>query len=210
MIKDYSGRFVTLKEIPDQVRNDGSSIILFLGKYNRLKMIDYNNSTLYFVTVTTKGRVCLFGTIDEGQMHLNEMGMIVNNCWLDIPENFPDVVMDVFVVMPNHVHGIIMVNNSQKKTKGAKKSIHKPEKGLLEAVIGQFSYKSTMEIVTMSRREKTDEWRWSIWNDNYYTRIIESEHYLNILRWYIIQNPYRWDVDRENPYRNIQKRRDMP
>jgi putative transposase len=75
----------------------------------RLKGYDYTRAGAYFVTICTKDRACLFGDVSDGVMRLNQMGHIVWQCWLAIPDHFPHVLLDEFVVMPNHVHGIIVI-----------------------------------------------------------------------------------------------------
>ncbi|BAU56100.1 transposase [Mucilaginibacter gotjawali] len=73
----------------------------------RLKGYDYSQNGLYFITICTYHRECLFGEIIDRKMILNDAGKIANECWLKIPEHFPDAVLHEHVVMPNHVHGII-------------------------------------------------------------------------------------------------------
>ena len=73
----------------------------------RLKGYDYSQNGLYFITICTYNRECLFGEIIDKKMILNDAGKIANECWLKIPEHFPDAVLHEYVVMPNHVHGII-------------------------------------------------------------------------------------------------------
>ncbi len=88
---------------------------LFKNKYRiesaRLKGWDYSSPGAYFVTIITKNRVCCFGDVENGFMHLNELGKIAKQCFEKIPEHFPFVSVDVFVIMPNHVHGIIIIND---------------------------------------------------------------------------------------------------
>jgi REP element-mobilizing transposase RayT len=86
---------------------------LFKNKYRiestRLKGWDYSSPGAYFVTITTKNRICYFGNVENGDMYLNELGEIAKQCFEKIPEHFPFVSLDVFVIMPNHVHGIIII-----------------------------------------------------------------------------------------------------
>jgi len=77
----------------------------------RLAGYDYSQSGAYFITIVTQDRVSLFGSIIDGKMQLNEWGQIVRECWVEIPAHFPNAVLDEFVVMPNHVHGIIVLVN---------------------------------------------------------------------------------------------------
>jgi len=75
----------------------------------RLQGYDYTQPGAYFVTLVTYHRACLFGDIVDGEMRLNDAGRIAEQCWLDIPSHFPDVELDAFVIMPNHVHGILRI-----------------------------------------------------------------------------------------------------
>ncbi len=77
----------------------------------RLKGYDYAAAGAYFVTVCTKGRACLFGEIVNGDMQLNEFGKIVMATWADLPAHYAGVELDAFVVMPNHVHGIVVLTS---------------------------------------------------------------------------------------------------
>ena len=77
----------------------------------RLKGYDYSRDGLYFITICTRNRECLFGEIINRQMILNDAGKMANQCWLKIPEHFPNAILHEHVVMPNHVHGIIELAN---------------------------------------------------------------------------------------------------
>ena len=77
----------------------------------RLKGYDYSQAGAYFVTICTQSRECLFGEIVDGGMRLNSAGDITCQCWDDIPTHFPHVDLDAFVVMPNHVHGIVVITD---------------------------------------------------------------------------------------------------
>jgi hypothetical protein len=76
----------------------------------RLKEYDYSQPGEYFVTICAKNHECMFGSILNGSMNLNEKGRIVDGCWKGIPEHFPNVDLDEYVIMPNHFHGIVIVN----------------------------------------------------------------------------------------------------
>jgi REP element-mobilizing transposase RayT len=75
----------------------------------RLRDYNYSQSGAYFVTICTKERACMFGEIVDGAMQLNDAGIMVEQCWSDIPNHFPQVDLNAFIVMPNHVHGIIVI-----------------------------------------------------------------------------------------------------
>lgn len=82
----------------------------------RLKGYDYSQEGLYFITICCQNRACLFGEIINGEMILNKSGQIANDCWLEIPQHFPNVVLHEHIIMPNHIHGIIEIKT---KTVGA-------------------------------------------------------------------------------------------
>ncbi|MFN8396000.1 MAG: transposase [Bacteroidia bacterium] len=75
----------------------------------RLQGYDYAQSGLYYVTICAQGQRCIFGTVFDSQMHLNELGIAANQCWLEIPLHYPMVLLHEHIVMPNHVHGIIEI-----------------------------------------------------------------------------------------------------
>ncbi|MBU1132275.1 hypothetical protein KKC32_03470 [Patescibacteria group bacterium] len=89
-------------------------------KRNRLQNYDYSQNGLYFVTICTKNKEELFGNVKNEKMILNEYGRIAKKCWREIPRHFPAVELDEFVVMPNHVHGIIEIVSNNTETAGNK------------------------------------------------------------------------------------------
>ena len=91
----------------------------FHRRSGRLQGYDYSRPGKYFVTIVAKDRQCLFGEINHGKMILNKAGRAVKNFWKEIPSHYPDVGLDAFVVMPNHVHGIIVIGNDAGRIVGA-------------------------------------------------------------------------------------------
>lgn len=77
----------------------------------RLKHYDYSTPGHYFVTICLQNRACLLGNIVAGQMHLNDAGHMVQKNWIDLPQRFPHIALDEFVIMPNHFHGIVALHN---------------------------------------------------------------------------------------------------
>ena len=75
----------------------------------RLRGYDYSQKGLYFVTICTQDRLCLFGDIENGEMNLNDAGKMVRTIWDQIPAHYCGVEIDQFVVMPNHIHGIVII-----------------------------------------------------------------------------------------------------
>src|SRR3989344_8306662 len=85
-------------------------------KLNRWPGYDYSQSGLYFITIITKNRIEWFGRVDNGEMVLNQYGRIVRDCWLDLPNHYSNCQLDEFVIMPNHVHGIIIIADRRERS----------------------------------------------------------------------------------------------
>lgn len=171
----------------------GVSIYARNRKSIRLKNYDYSSSGGYFITICTCNRKHLFGKIIDGKMILNDGGKIAQQYWLEIPKHFPNAGLDEFIIMPNHVHGIIMIHNhvranyySPAKFKSPSKTIGSIIRGFKIAVTKWFRFNSNVYIV---------------WQRNYYEHIIRNENELNKIREYIVNNPLQWQYDRENPRR---------
>ena len=163
-------------------------------KSNRLKEYDYSQSGAYFVTICTKDSDDLFGEIQNGTMIENEKGAIVHCCWEDLPRHYTNVALDVFVVMPNHVHGIIMILNNDDAVVGARHaSPLRGKRNNLGNIVGSFKSPTTAQN---NRQRKTHGT--TIWQRGYYDHIIRSEKSLNRIREYIDTNPQRWQYDKEN------------
>jgi REP element-mobilizing transposase RayT len=163
----------------------------------RLKGYDYSQAGAYFITLCTQDRACLFGRVMNGEMRLNDAGRMVLAEWNRLPERFPQVVVDAFVVMPNHVHGILVITDPA-PTVGATTRVA-PTVG---NIIGAFKSRVTVEYI---RGVKTPGWppfRGRLWQRNYYEHIIRNERALNAIRQYIMENPRRWHRDREKEARS--------
>ncbi len=160
----------------------------------RLKDYDYSQPGAYFVTVCTKDRETRFGGIVDGQMQRNDLAAVVQSCWDDLPNHYPNVGLDAFVVMPNHVHGIIIIMDdpvgatSRRPHAGAGKP-----RPYLGNVVAYFKYQSTKRINELSNSPGAH-----LWQRGYYDHIIRDDRSLDRIRDYIIQNPLRWSADRNN------------
>ena len=172
----------------------------------RLQGYDYSQAGLYFITVCTHNRVPLFGEIVDGVMALNTAGQIVEKCWCAIPEHFPQVTLDEFVVMPNHVHGIITIgeNNVEAnnvRTNNVRANDYLPQPS--NEIPRSLQHGTSRTIGSMVRGFKIGVTRWfrantdihKVWQRNYYEHIIRNEDsYLKIAE-YIQTNPQRWEID---------------
>ena len=190
----------------------------------RLKGYDYTQQGAYFVTICTHQRNCLFGEIVDGEMKLNTNGEIARGSWLSIPRHFQNVELDEFVIMPNHLHGIILiVNNSEVEFSevegealailndqnqqnlsrqcfaptvytGETIKINGTKPQSLAAIIQNYKSVSTRQINRINKAQGS-----VIWQRNYYEHIIRNDEALNNIREYIFNNPINWVEDKENP-----------
>ena len=170
----------------------------------RLQGYDYAQAGAYFVTVVTHGRECLFGEVVGGDMRLNNAGRVVEQCWRDIPRHFMHVALDAFVVMPNHVHGIVVITDSV----GAKNFSPLPD-GVAASQTPFLSPSRTIGSIIRGFKIGVTKWLRlnmnipTIWQRNYHEHIIRDEDDLCRIREYIVNNPLQWEVDRENPSTNL-------
>ncbi|MDD3806815.1 MAG: hypothetical protein PHE86_02090 [Candidatus Marinimicrobia bacterium] len=165
----------------------------------RLKDYDYSQPGAYFVTICTQNQECLFGKIVDGKMVLNECGKITKQCWLDIPNHYSNAELDEFVIMPNHIHGIIIIvgginvgaihESPQHESPLPPHSTITRRKMLLPKIIGFYKMNSAKQINQIRHMPGTP-----VWQRNYYEHIIrnENENELNRVHKYIINNPLQW------------------
>ena len=165
----------------------------------RLRGYDYSQEGAYFVTTCTHNRASMFGEIVDGQMQLNALGQIVEACWQETPEHFRDVQVDVSVVMPNHMHGILWITNRRGTACRAPtcEQFGKPTSQSLPTVIRSFKSAVTKRVNLMRGTPGSP-----LWQRNYYEHVVRDDAALNRIRDYIQTNPQRWRLDRENPERS--------
>jgi putative transposase len=165
----------------------------------RLQGYDYSQAGAYFVTIVTYQRDFLFGKIENEEMVLNDFGKIADECWRNIPEHFPYVELGAYVIMPNHVHGVIVIcDMNDGLGRGAiyraptVEQFGKPTVGSLPTIIRTYKAAVTRQI----GREHNAT---GIWQRNYYEHIIRNADEANRIHLYIEANPAQWDTDDENP-----------
>jgi putative transposase len=193
----------------------------------RLKGYDYRRAGAYFVTICTQDRAFLFGQVVHDEMQLNDAGKMVYNVWNDLPAFYPGVQTDAFIVMPNHIHGIIILVGADPRVCPAQPSVGvgpraypdagpraypgqpqemgqpqgvAPTLGLPD-VVHRFKTMTTKRYADGVKRLGWEPFRGRLWQRNYYEHIIRNEESLNRIREYILTNPMRWALDRENPHR---------
>ena len=172
----------------------------------RLKEYDYSQPGAYFVTICTYQRECLLGHVEDGNIVLSVAGGIARSVWDGLPERFPSVGIDKYVIMPNHVHGIVLV--------GAQFIAPSPKDRLADRhpTLGEVvrAYKAT--VTRLVRRG--DEGMTALvvdkgvmnhaptgfgWQRDFYEHVIRNEAELTAIREYISGKPARWDEDENNP-----------
>ena len=176
----------------------------------RLKGYDYSQPGAYFITICTYRRACLLGDVIEGDMHLNPLGNMAWQCWQAIPDHFPHAVLDAFVVMPNHVHGIVWIVdglNPSAAMVGASDYSPLPDSPPQPSPTHSSYPRGTSKTIgSMVRGFKIGVTKWArqntdiyaVWQRNYYEHIIRNDRALNAIRQYIAGNPARWHLDRYN------------
>ena len=158
----------------------------------RLGCYDYSQDGWYFVTIRALGHKCLFGKFADGQIQLYEYGRIIDKCWKWLAEQYDYVHLDRYVVMPNHLHGIIIIRKSGSRTAPTTKNTQKCKP--LSRLVGAFKTVSTKQINIIRNTPGR-----KLWQRNYYEHIIRNEEELNHVRQYITENPLNWRTDEENP-----------
>ncbi|MFO7874714.1 MAG: transposase [Bacteroidales bacterium] len=186
----------------------------FRNKYRilsaRLQNWDYGWNAAYFVTICTVNRECHFGNIKNGEMNLMEIGKKADEYWLEIPEHFPFVKLDVHVVMPNHVHGIIIINKTDdgrvRRTVETQNfaSLQMPSTPESPQPGNKFGPQS-QNLASIIRGYKTGVTKYArinnihfAWQSRFYDHIIRNDAEYQRIKKYIINNPKKWNDDSLN------------
>ena len=156
----------------------------------RIKGYDYSKAGYYFVTICTHNHEYIFGEIEDGEIQYSEFGQIAAECWRWLGTQYEYVELDEWVLMPNHLHGIIILG------RGGSRTARTVKYKALGSLIGAFKTTSTKIINELRHTPGV-----SIWQRNYYEHVVRGEEDLNQIRQYILENPIKWDMDEENPHR---------
>jgi putative transposase len=146
----------------------------------RLPGYDYSQAGAYFITICTHNRIMLFGEVINDDVRLNEFGMLVKHTWDNLPTHYDGIELDAFIVMPNHVHGIIILADEPEM----RRSIPEIVRGL-----------KTFSARNVNERGGR---RGALWQRGYYEHVIRNAQALNRIRDYIAHNPARWADDPDN------------
>jgi len=189
----------------------------------RLKGYDYRQAGGYFVTMVTQGRDMLFGEIVNGEMILNDAGKMIVRWWLELPNKFPNVNVDIFVVMPNHFHGIIFIadnanvvgddlrvapglggNDNGGEHGGSPRRTDSPQQrpnAPLSQMIQWFKTMTTNEYIRGVKNLGWKPFNGKVWQRDYYEHIIRNQSAADRIARYIESNPAQWNEDKENSAR---------
>jgi putative transposase len=166
----------------------------------RLKDYDYSQAGAYFITVRTRSGHLLFGDIVGEKIHLTEVGHLADACWRDIPHHFPNVDPDEYVVMPNHVHGIVVLLSQDCKGTACRaptaERFSRPTPLSIPTIVRSFKAAVTGQVHLIHGFSRA-----ALWQRNYYEHVIRDDKSLDRIRNYILTNPLRWHLDGENPSR---------
>ena len=187
--------------VPDHHSSVQSDNAPFLPVRNRrsvrLRGYDYSQAGAYFITICAQNRHCLFGSITEGAVVLNDAGRAVADCWLQIPDHFPNVELDEWVVMPNHIHGIVVIvranNHSPVQSNDySPLPANAPHPTGTARTIGSMVRGFKIGVTKWYRQRSVTS---KIWQRNYWDHIIRNESELIRIRRYILDNPMQWEQD---------------
>lgn len=152
----------------------------------RIKDYDYSQPGGYFVTICAQNKQCFFGDIQQGEMILNAAGQMAQEEWDDLSLRFTNISLDASIVMPNHLHAIVIFNE-------------KDEKLHLGAIIQAYKSITTNKYIQGVRNKGWIPFNKRLWQRNYYEHIIRNDQDLEIIQEYIMTNPQKWDKDRFHP-----------
>ena len=182
----------------------------FLG----LKKYDYSQPGAYFMTICTDNRICYFGNVVDGIMISFTIIEAVREIWLEIPKRFQCIDLDAFIIMPNHVHGIIIINKEGSSLIRQTYKINYRNNPNMR-FINQSTIKTNNCVLTENPQQTVGQiiryfkaksskiihesgFQHFRWQRNYYEHVVRSAKELDCIREYIINNPVKWELDREN------------
>jgi REP element-mobilizing transposase RayT len=157
----------------------------FRQSSTRIRDYDYSQPGAYFITIATYQKVKVFGYIKEDEVILNSQGKIAFECWNDIPAHFSSVEIDEFIIMPDHIHGIIWINNRRDSAcrVSTREKFGAPVIGSIPTIVRSFKSAVTKRIHRIEPQIK-------VWQSNYYDHIVRNDQDLEKIRTYIKYNAY--------------------
>ncbi len=208
------------KGLQEKGKHKGLPLRKYYRRSIRLKHYDYSTAGFYFITIVAQNREHLFCEIVEGEMVLNEAGRMIHTLWYEIKDDFPNVYLHSFVIMPNHIHGIIEITNNENiskpvgvplvrtqnmvngKTKITSRAPITSNKGQPQGiaptvgnVVGSFKSKTTNTYIKMVKNGTLPPFNKRIWQRNYYEHVVRDDVDYVRLATYIQNNHQKWEED---------------
>jgi putative transposase len=191
---------------------------LKIRKLTRLKPFDYTQNGAYFVTICTRNQEWILGNVIDGKMIMSDIGKIAKNLWLSIPDHFQEILLDEFIIMPNHIHGIIIIQrsgsdilgneqiHSQNRNENIRSLRHRNEdirslhrkcwhgakSGSLSSIVRGFK----IGVTNWCQQNGIQNFAWQ---KSFYDHIIQNDESFNNFRNYIKNNPLKWEFDKNKP-----------
>lgn len=186
----------------------------------RLKGYDYSKQGIYFITICCHHRKCWFGIIENEKMILNEYGQIAYNEWDELPKRFSNIDLGEFVIMPNHMHGIIVIHSPGTTISGPGAPVFNgpgasdfigsgaspdptdqtgpmiPNNPTIGDMVGAYKSLAAVECLKIFKPNNIDQMMGKLWQRNYYEHIVRDEQSFNRISEYIKNNPKNWQNDK--------------
>ena len=183
----------------------------FRVETTRLKNWNYASDGWYFITICTKGRENIFGIIEHGTMILNQYGRIAEQCWFDLPNHYFNLILDAFVIMPNHLHGIMIIDNTRETvlsvngvgvetglkpvSTDTQPNMNKQPQSSTNPH-GIFEFVRALKTFSSRRMNELDNTAGkSRWQLRFHDHIIRDKEELHRIQQYIFNNPSTWEKD---------------
>jgi putative transposase len=147
----------------------------------RLPDFDYSQAGAYFVTISVHQHLRCLGQVHDGKMRLSQAGLIVQRSWLDLPQHYTNVTLDVYCIMPDHFHGLVVLTDADSFPPGKQPG--------LQEIVRAFKSFSARRINALQGTAGIP-----FWQRNYFEHIVRNEEELVIIREYILSNPLRWQA----------------
>lgn len=176
----------------------------------RLHTWDYSWGWWYYVTICVREKRCNFGRVEHDSIVLSGLGKATENCWTQIPQHHKGVELDAYVIMPNHLHGILILNDSERRDVQLNVPTTEPSRlhaSRKEAMAALSPNSSSVSVIVRTFKAAVTTWARDNgfvefgWQPRFYDHIIRNDADLTRIREYIAMNPLRWALDEENPDR---------
>ena len=175
---------------------------MYYPKSNSLRLpgYDYSQPGWYFVTLTTRNRSCLFGLLQNDKIVLNNAGHMIKTTWQELPQYYPQIELDVFQVMPDHMHGILIIKpesatNTAEKSFASIQLVVSAESLSLITLIERFKSLTTHRYMQGVKEKGWQRFSKKLWEVSFHDHVIRNESALSSVREYIHNNVRKWELE---------------